>query len=123
MGRERVSVTRQARLQVEALEARAVPTASGNLWPHPELVTVSFVPDGTNLGGVTSNLFNERTHEKLEATVECIEPLAAVGDDGKRRFTVVAVLEPTSDRLLLGSSVKAEIMLGKKRVYRIILEH
>jgi hypothetical protein len=36
---------------------------SGNSWVHPELVTISIVPDGTNLGGVTSNListFNAR---------------------------------------------------------------
>ncbi len=56
--RSRVSVTRRACLQVEALEARAVPTASGNAWVHPELVTISFVPDGTNLGGQSSNLFS-----------------------------------------------------------------
>ena len=40
------------------MEDRVVPyAASGNLWPNPQLVTISFVPDGTNLGGVTSNLF------------------------------------------------------------------
>jgi hypothetical protein len=32
-------------------------SATSNAWPHPELITISFVPDGTNLGGVTSNLF------------------------------------------------------------------
>jgi len=43
---------------LEALETRVVPYATtGNAWPHPQLVTISFVPDGTNLGGVTSNLF------------------------------------------------------------------
>src|SRR5262249_22624524 len=31
--------------------------ATSNHWVHPELVTISFVPDGTNLGGKTSNLF------------------------------------------------------------------
>ena len=54
----------RARLQVEALEQRTVPYAlSGSAWPHPELVTFGFVPDGTNLGGVGSNListFNAR---------------------------------------------------------------
>src|SRR5438270_765167 len=45
-------------LQLEALERRIVPySVSGNSWPHPELVSISFVPDGTNLGGVSSNLF------------------------------------------------------------------
>jgi hypothetical protein len=47
------------RPQLESLETRLVPyTTSGNLWPNPQLVTISFMPDGTNLGGVTSNLFS-----------------------------------------------------------------
>ena len=59
----RPSVAPRARPQVEALESRLVPYAvSGNAWPHPELVTLSFVPDGTVLGSapsgyVRSNLF------------------------------------------------------------------
>jgi len=49
---------RQARPQVETLESRLTPYAvSGNAWAHPELITLSFVPDGTNLGGASSNLF------------------------------------------------------------------
>jgi hypothetical protein len=49
----------RARLRVEQLETRVVPyTTSGNAWPHPNLVTLSLVPDGTNLGGVTSNLLS-----------------------------------------------------------------
>ena len=53
----------QVRPQVEALEARWTPySVSGNAWPHPELITLSFVPDGTVLGAgtqgiITSNLF------------------------------------------------------------------
>src|SRR5919201_1573324 len=54
----------RTRLELEALESRVVPYAvSGDIWPHPELVTIGFVPDGTDLGGVTSNLvstFNAR---------------------------------------------------------------
>ena len=34
-------------------------SASGNAWPNPQLITISFMPDGTNLGGgVKSNLFS-----------------------------------------------------------------
>ena len=47
------------RPQVEGLELRLVPyTTSGNMWPNPQLVTISFMPDGTNLGTTTSNLFS-----------------------------------------------------------------
>jgi Matrixin/Bacterial Ig-like domain len=43
---------------LEGLESRVVLySASGNLWPSPQLITISFMPDGTNLGGgKTSNL-------------------------------------------------------------------
>jgi hypothetical protein len=48
---------------VESLEGRVVPYATtGTAWPHPQLVTISFVPDGTLVGdlngtNVYSNLF------------------------------------------------------------------
>jgi hypothetical protein len=46
------------RPQLEALESRVVPySVSGNAWPRPEFITISFVPDGTNLNGVASDLF------------------------------------------------------------------
>lgn len=44
-------------LTVESLEERVVLYAvTGNAWPDPRVVTISFVPDGTDLGGVSSNL-------------------------------------------------------------------
>ena len=44
---------------VEKLEARLVPYAvSGAAWPSPQLITISFEPDGTNIGGARSNLFS-----------------------------------------------------------------
>ncbi len=49
----------RARLRVEALETRLVPySASTNAWPAPQLITISFAPDGTQLdsNGDTSNL-------------------------------------------------------------------
>jgi hypothetical protein len=49
----------QVRLRLEGLESRVVPySTSGNMWPNPQLITISFMPDGTNLGGVSSNLFS-----------------------------------------------------------------
>jgi hypothetical protein len=52
-----------ARPALESLESRVVPyNATGNAWPNPQLVTISFVPDGTvlalgNGGQITSNLY------------------------------------------------------------------
>ena len=51
-------VRRRSRPRLEGLEDRVVPYAvSGDAWPTPQLVTISFVPDGTNLGGYSSDLF------------------------------------------------------------------
>src|SRR3954468_22410134 len=56
---------RRARPCLEGLEERWVPyAASGNAWPHPELITLSFVPDGTLMasgsgGSVYSNMFSK----------------------------------------------------------------
>src|SRR5438034_10339081 len=62
-GTPRARPVLRARLAVEQLESRLVPySVSGNAWPHPEMVTISFVPDGTVLGQsvngpINSNLF------------------------------------------------------------------
>ena len=54
-------------LTVESLESRLVLFAvSGNAWLNPAAITISFMPDGTNLGGVGSNLFQSfNTNPKL----------------------------------------------------------
>jgi len=51
---------RASRLTVEMLETRIVPySVSGNAWPHPNLITITFEQDGTYLGaGIASNLFS-----------------------------------------------------------------
>src|SRR5262245_50687492 len=51
---------RRAYLEVEALESRLVPySVSSSSWSaHPELITLSFMPDGTSVNGYSSNLFS-----------------------------------------------------------------
>src|SRR4051794_16287939 len=58
----------EARPCLESLESRVVLYATmGNAWPHPELVTISLMPDGTVLGqdgsgnNVTSNMISTLT--------------------------------------------------------------
>jgi hypothetical protein len=56
--RVRDDLRRKARPRVEGLEGRLLLYATtGAAWPHPAVVTYSFVPDGTNIGGYASNLF------------------------------------------------------------------
>src|SRR5262245_15135278 len=55
--RHRATVTQTPRIGLETLEPRLLLYApNGGVWPHPEQVTVSFMPDGTDIGGVPSNL-------------------------------------------------------------------
>jgi Matrixin len=50
----------KARPTLEALESRVVLYgATGTAWPNPQIITISFMPDGTQIGGnYTSNLFS-----------------------------------------------------------------
>jgi hypothetical protein len=51
--------SRKSRPTLESLESRVVLySATGNAWLNPTCVTISFMPDGTNLGGPTSNLYS-----------------------------------------------------------------
>jgi hypothetical protein len=51
-----VKATSPKRLSVEPLEPRITP-AWYNPWPNPEHLTLSFVPDGTDVSGTPSSLF------------------------------------------------------------------
>ncbi|HEU5116522.1 MAG TPA: matrixin family metalloprotease [Isosphaeraceae bacterium] len=54
----RVPHKRAVRPRLEVLESRQLLYSTlGAQWIHPERITFSFAPDGTNLGGVSSNLF------------------------------------------------------------------
>jgi hypothetical protein len=59
----RATAAAVVRPQLEGLESRVVPYAlSGDAWPSPQLITISFVPDGTIVGSnsngyIYSNLF------------------------------------------------------------------
>ncbi len=44
------------RPSVEALESRHLPATFGIPWPEPQSLTLSFMPDGTPLGGASSRL-------------------------------------------------------------------
>ena len=51
--RARTHSTARALVSVERLETWLAPYAlSGNAWPNPQLITISFEPDGTLLPGI-----------------------------------------------------------------------
>ena len=49
---------RKKRLVLELLEDRLTPATTGVPWPDPGHLTLSFVPDGTDIGGQPSQLFS-----------------------------------------------------------------
>src|SRR6516164_10655923 len=53
----RSNMARVRHLRIEQLEDRTVLSAFGVPWPDPEHLTLSFVPDGTQVGTAQSNLF------------------------------------------------------------------
>jgi hypothetical protein len=50
-------MAKSRKLTVEQLEDRLTPSTWGIAWPNPGHLTVSFVPDGTQVSGYQSNLF------------------------------------------------------------------
>ena len=56
-GSLKTTVRRKLRPVLEGLEERKLLYATlGDAWTYPVRVTFSFVPDGTNVGGLPSNL-------------------------------------------------------------------
>lgn len=70
-----------------------------------------------------SNMFNHRLHGCAEAEINRIEPVGEPAANGKRVFHALAPLTQSPLPLPLGSTFKADILVGRKQVYRIILEH
>ncbi|MCC6417093.1 MAG: hypothetical protein IT429_02460 [Gemmataceae bacterium] len=67
-------------------------------------------------------MYNQRLHGHAEALVERVEPWGEPGPGGERRFTAVATITRTPFPLRPGAGCRAEIVVGRKQVYRLILE-
>jgi hypothetical protein len=67
-------------------------------------------------------MYNQRLYGHADARLERIEPLGEPGGHGERHFTALAGVTQTPFPLKLGAGFRAEIVVGRKRVYRIILE-
>jgi hypothetical protein len=72
---------------------------------------------------LVSALHEHHLHGRAVARIERIEPWAEATAEGGRRYVVIASIVEAPFALPLGSSVTAEIVVGRKLVYRIILEH
>jgi hypothetical protein len=70
-----------------------------------------------------SGIHNHRLHGHAEARIERLEPSGEAGPDGERRFHARAPITTAPFVMPIGSSFQAEVLVGRKPVYRIILEH
>jgi len=70
-----------------------------------------------------STMYPHRIHGVAEGVLERLEPRGEAGENGVRRFHAIAKVSKSPFPLKIGSSVKAEILIGEKPTYRIILEH
>jgi hypothetical protein len=75
-------MARLRRLTLELLEDRTTPAVFGVPWSDPTHLTLSFAPDGTQIGGQTSSLF---------ASLDAHEPAAAWEADVARAVETWAV--------------------------------
>ena len=105
--------------KLECLEPRLLLYApNGGVWPHPELVTVSFMPDGTDLGGVPSSLFSTMNARWSSATwqKEMLRGLQNYAANSNLNFTVVtddgSAFGNSSDCKVQGSSHFGDIRIG-----------
>ncbi len=110
-----------ARPAVEALESRLVPyAASGNAWPHPELITIGFVPDGTQLAQgsppVTSNLFAKFNALFGQASVWQKEILRAAQQWAQQTNLNFAVVTETSAASGSGSYQEGDPTMADIRI-------
>jgi HlyD family secretion protein len=72
---------------------------------------------------LTSNMFSHRTHGIAKGVIERLEPLGVESPNGGRKFYAWVKVVDRPFELKLGSSLKAEVIVGNKKTWQIILEH
>ncbi len=80
----RVHRSQAVRPRLEVLESRQLLYSTlGAQWVYPQRITFSFVPDGTDLGGATSNLFSTMASDGLSTQQwqDAIRAAAAIWEE------------------------------------------
>jgi hypothetical protein len=70
-----------------------------------------------------SAMYNHRLHGIAEARIERLEPSGEAAGHGERRFHALAPVTAAPFALPIGSSFQGDVVVGRKLVYRVILEH
>lgn len=72
---------------------------------------------------LSSTMHNPRLHGQANGVIDRLEPWGEPGPNGRCQFHAIARITDAPFPLWLGSSVQADVVLGRKLVYRIILEN
>jgi hypothetical protein len=116
------SPCRRTRPVLEELETRLVPyTTSGNAWPFPNLITISFVPDNTTLGSngsgyIYSNLFASFNAKFGSATTWQNQILKAAQTWAQQANINFAVVADNGTGLGLGNYQQGDPGMGDIRI-------
>jgi hypothetical protein len=70
-----------------------------------------------------SAMFSPRTHGYGEGKIVALRPIARENSHGQRGFGVEIAVTTAPFPLFYGSSIEAEVFLGRKETFRVILEH
>lgn len=108
---------RRTRLQFECLELRDVPVTFGIPWASPATVTLSFVPDGANVDGSSSQLFATMDRSGLSVSIWQNEILKAVQAWASQANVNVGVV--SDDGLAIGAAgyEQADSRFGDIRIF------
>jgi hypothetical protein len=123
-----VHVTRGQAVDAGDLVARIVPLDPETGQPRDLLARLEFEEKHVGdlapgqLVRLESVMYNPRLHGHAEAVLERLDPMGEPAAAGDRRFYATARVTRAPFRLPLGSTFKAEVVVGRKAVYRIILE-
>ena len=104
-----------ARLVVEQLEDRLCPATFGIPWPHPELLTISFVTDNTSGGTSPSNLFQTLNKVAAPSTWE-MEIIRAFQTWAVNANINLAVVSDGGQPLGIAGAVQGDSRFGDVRI-------
>lgn len=104
-------------------------TALASLHPEPPAIRLEF--EEKHFGPVEpgqqvrlySNMYHHRTHGIAKGVIDWLEPAGGEGPNGSRRFHAWVKITDSPFPMKLGSSLRAEVITGRKPTYQIILEH
>lgn len=110
-----IPMKKTTRLKLEELESRLTPSTTGVTWPDAAHLTLSFAPDGTDVGGAPSGLFRLLNTQGTPAAWEH-EILRAVQTWASAANINVSVMGDGGQPFGSGGAVEGDTRFGDIRV-------